>query len=739
MINNIPITKSKHISFSKENFFIRNGENLVYSMIIALFIVFVCTLFDKNFFFYDDAHNEFLPFFKSIGKVWLKGEIPFIIKNTFIGQNQMVDIHRAIFLPQNILFSIISTKIHSFVVLSLIISFFNISLVSFFSLKIGEALNLDKRYKILVSFLFCINPVFLYFYLSSWWCGAPGVAWFVGTLASIFLLRKEFCIKNIVFNVVTTISLFCTGWTHSIISYIVVLFIFLIEYVLKKKYKEIIIFLIILFGVFLIIINFYSEYIISSNLLERNISFGNFDNFFAPSFNHLVMTFNPVYNNFIHRFQGYLPMYIPIGYSSIYILFLLCFCKNFFELFKDKNMKFILYLLLSSLILVQSPTRLGPLQFSFRFLPYYSEIMIIFSVYGLYKGKLEFNKKRVKVFVVVILISSILAFFSIQADFKKIFIANVIFIFVTLCYLYTVVKKKKILLKESLVYSAIMLILMLFVQNSINGILPFIGVKTEINKVNKFNNKGYILSLTNGEEPRNNIEDLFASEFLLYDLKSINGYSPTGNKKILESINTIFAQHIFTDEGIVTTIDNLSKKYNEVCYFDLMNIESIPIYRKNLSNDMKTKLESCRFFPREVQNKNVIYFIKSRENTIGNISYFSRGIKINKMLEDKNNKERYSIDSKSLGEIILSKVYWPGYRAYINNKKVKISNEKGLIKIKDIPNGLKNAELKIEYFPASWKITLWFGIAGIFEILITLIYLQYKQKKEKYNIEMKGK
>ena len=78
----------------------------------------------------------------------------------------------------------------------------------------------------------------------------------------------------------------------------------------------------------------------------------------------------------------------------------------------------------------------------------------------------------------------------------------------------------------------------------------------------------------------------------------------------------------------------------------------------------------------------------------------------------------------------MSKVYWPGYRAYINNKKVKISNEKGLIKIKDIPNGLKNAELKIEYFPASWKITLWFGIAGIFEILITLIYLQYKQKKK---------
>lgn len=57
----------------------------------------------------------------------------------------------------------------------------------------------------------------------------------------------------------------------------------------------------------------------------------------------------------------------------------------------------------------------------------------------------------------------------------------------------------------------------------------------------------------------------------------------------------------------------------------------------------------------------------------------SNGIKINKIIELKSNKEKYLISSIDSGTIILSKVYWKGYQAYINRKKLDIINENGII------------------------------------------------------------
>ena len=60
----------------------------------------------------------------------VKKEIPFIVQNTFLGQNQMIDIDRDVFLPQNILMSILSVKIHSLITITKIFVFINIILIN---------------------------------------------------------------------------------------------------------------------------------------------------------------------------------------------------------------------------------------------------------------------------------------------------------------------------------------------------------------------------------------------------------------------------------------------------------------------------------------------------------------------------------------------------------------------------------------------------------------------------------
>lgn len=732
MKNETIIIETESKDYSKQSFWKRNGINLIYSVTIALIIIFICTLFDKSFFFYDDAQISYLPYLRSVGRIWLKREIPFIIKNTFIGQNMMIDIDRGLFLPQNIIMSMLSVKISSLLTISKLIAFINLTLMSFFAQKIAEAL--DIKNKIVMAFLFSINPVLLYFYLASWWNSAAGQVWFVAALASIFLLRKSFKIRYLIFNIFSVLCVLASGWPHSAISYMFVMSVYLIELFYNKEYKKIKILILISLGIILIGFNIYSEYIISSKIITRPNGFGNFENFLSPTFNQIFMTFTPVYYNFMNGFGGYKIIYIPIAYSSIYILYLICFSKKFSKLIKNKNLKYLLIMTLIFFVLSQSPSQFIQTRYPFRFLPYLSEFLIILGIYGISISKLEFSNVRIRVFISVILVSILLSFFSLEEKFIKILVLNLLFLLLTVVHLYVIIKKRKLNNYFSILYSVLMLFFMLSVQKSTDGILSFPITKEEINTENNFNKNEYLLALTNGSFERKNIEDLFSGQFLIYNIKAINGYSPVGNKDIVELLGFVkpSPHHIFNQES---TVNALSNKYNNVCYFDLLNIGSIVIFKNQLNDDMKNKIQGCGYLTRNVRNPNAIYFVKDKSNTVGNVSYLSEGIEANKMLEDKANKEKYLISSTQNGYIIMSKVYWRGYRAYINGKKVNISDEKGLIKLDNIPKGLDKATLEIKYFPASWKYTLWLIPLGIIIILIGLRKSKNLLIEEGENIE----
>ena len=196
-----------------------------------------------------------------------------------------------------------------------------------------------------------------------------------------------------------------------------------------------------------------------------------------------------------------------------------------------------------------------------------------------------------------------------------------------------------------------------------------------------------------------------------------------GHKKIQKKIDIISAHGWINPEN---TINKLAEKYNNVCYFDLFNITSIPIWYSQLTSDMKNKLESCGFSEQKIENPEGVYFIRNK-NIIGNISYTSDEIKVDKVLKEKNNKEVYRITSKQSGEIILSKPYWRGYTAKINGKKVIITDEAGLLKL-EIPGNINNGILELTYFPRSWRFTLWLALVGIIGIILMLIDLKNRDK-----------
>lgn len=726
------IKKQFKLKESIRESFKRNGMNFLISILISLIIIIICSYFKKDFFFWDDAQNEILPFYKAMGKIWLKGEIPFIINDTFIGQNQMIDMQRGPFLPQTILMSILATKM-TFVKSARVVGFINIVIITFFAQKIIEALSIDKKYKIIIALLFTINPIFLYISLSSWWNSAAAQGWFVAALSSILLLRKKFEIKYLILNIVSVLSIFASGFPQTVILYIFVALVYLIEMFCSKEYHKIIIFVLISIGILFIAINIYSEYMLSSNMLERYSAIDNNGNFLKPMFNQIVMTFTPVYYSFMHRYGGFLFTGISIGYSSLYILIFICFAKNFKEIFKYKNTKFLITLLVIFFIFTQTPEQLGPTRHPFRYLSYFSEVLVIFSIYGLSKSELIFSKMRIKIFFLILVVSSILAVFNVESNYKQIVVLNILFLVFTLIYICYIIKYNKLQTKLSVVYYIFMLLLMLFMENSPLFFLSHQKLKTSIGKEN-INNSGYLLSLANlgGADDKNKeVEDLYAAQFLLYGVKAVNGYSPVGHKSLSELIVKIDSVYRTLDP--LKTVINLSQKYDNKCYFDLLNINFVTILKDNINEnpEISTSLKNCGYIEKNSKLDYVTNYTKDLNN-IGNISYSSPGINVKKVLENKSNEEKYLISSTKSGNIIMSKVYWPGYSAYINNKKINVSDEKGLIKLDGIPKDLNNAILELRYFPKSWRITLWLALIGIIEIILTLIYLRKSNKKDIY-------
>lgn len=694
--------------------------DLGYSVLIALFLVGVGTAIETSFFFIDDAQNEFLPFMREIGRIWLNGEIPFILENTFFGSNTLIDLHRAIFLPQNIVLSILSTEISSLTLISNISAIINISIIAFSAIKISKALDFTEGQAIIVALLFSISPIFFYFYLESWWNGAIGQAWFVASLASVLYLRKNFSTFNLLMNGISVFSILVSGWPHSAVAYAILAALFCGELLWSKKYRQLMLFIFFSVGLIFIIFPFYSEYLSSSDLIGRESHTNNNGNFLSTTLNQLIFTFSPVYYHFMHKFQGYTITHIPMGYSSIYILLALCFV-NIKEAFRNKNIIFVSVLALLFFILNQTPTHLGPLRWVFRFTPYFTEVLIILGV-ALLSQNLIISKARIYTFICIVILSSILSIFSQENRFGFIAIIQIIFILSTMGYLGVFLIQSKIKLLPALVYTLICFALMLTVKPNILGYVSMPWLKNNISFENNYS-KGYLLSLTNGRQPKDHVEDLNGAQFLAFGLKAINGASPVGNNLVSNVLSVRSSQAYFDAEK---TINNLAERFENVCKFELFNIDTVVINRVNLNDKIKQNLFNCNFEYKPVRNQNVDFFIKPNFINRASVAYLSPSILDFSILEDKYIKEKYKVSSNDEGIMILSRVFWHGYKATLNGHPLDLSPQDGMLKVK-IPANVKNGVIEITYFPSSWTYSLWIALLGIIFFFVTLFFTR-KQK-----------
>lgn len=757
----------------------------LFSIIYSIIVVLICCIFYKNFFSQDDAAFEMLGFFRQIGRIWIQGELPLIVDSMYLGGNEVIDLTRGIFLPQNILISIITTQFNFIQLAGNILAFINLLLVSLSALSIAKSLKLGKPYSYAFASIVVIQPVFLYFYLGEWWNAGNGQAWAMVSIATFLLLVKDYSRKNILLNFISVIFLLSAGWPHGLIGYV---FFVLVTLVYEfNKIKNLKTFLgvcapTVLAFIFTTLI--YSEIIYSNDLINRiHGYYSRYRNYTLP-WSTILLGFNPTSYESMNC-SGLKLVKLSLGFSTCFlpVIFFYRDIKSLLQ--KDARLKWILTLILVFFILTQMPSQFGPLRWPFRFIPFLSLFICMFvfyvlknaptinprgivvnkkvsivihtfvvlfllfiidyigldllwpiaaflilfyiidkNIFNLTKSVLaKFNKK----FCILIVCCGFLSFFNIIGVHPYFYILQIVSLWLVLLTPYIVEQKNSILFISVNIFILVIMLMGMPLLGGTFGYDTNLSYQSNhIQRSQKVNLQGFVLSLTKNflvpEVKR--LSELSSSQFGLYDIKSINGYTPVGNKK-MEVVLPVY-QKVHGSFGVSTTLNNILKKADNLddCQAIIMRISTI-IVKLSDYGEFKEQFKQCGYTLVDVADKRKNLYVslpltktKGWEN---NIPYAFPAIDGLEVVEHKNNSDLVNIPAHNEKiTLIFPRLWWKGYSAEINGLPLSVTPDgSGMLVSVEVPPSAHGV-LRLSYFPVTWRY-LWFlpllALAGLMVLL----------------------
>ncbi|MCO6504407.1 MAG: hypothetical protein J6568_03195 [Snodgrassella sp.] len=768
---------------------ISSSQAILFSVLSALTIVVICCLFHNNFFCVDDSEYEMLGFLRQIGHIWINGSIPFIVDSMYLGGNEMIDLGKGIFLPQNILVSLIASKFNYIQLPGIILAFINLVLVCLSALSIAKTFKLRNSYAYAFASLATIQPIFLYYYLGAWWNAGNGQAWAMVSIATFLLLKSNYNVKNIIINFVSVVFLMSAGWPHGIIGYAAfVLVTQFFELTYQRNWKKNIFLIVPSLLAFIFSLPIYSEYIYSHDLINRISGFYSDQRRLTPSWSSIVLGFFPASYDFMNT-SGYKMIYFPIGFSTLFIPLALCYRKINLLWQKDANLKWLVMLIFGFFMLTQMPGQFGPLRWPFRFLPFICLFISLTVFYILenaptiiMKGVVLSRTAYISLYIFLagllfliplymgfdifgLTLILLLLLFLIERelfDLKKSVLANFnknyfIIIICTFClvsfnslgthpiYLLLQIFSVLLLLICPVVINRksqfglsllnfVTLVIMLNGMPTIGGLYGYeIKLSDSIQRPNNINLQGYVLSL-----PMNlilteskQLSDAFSAQFGIYDIKSVNGYSPVGNKR-LEAILPVHksAHGVFSSNETLKNI--LSKGDNfDVCQAILMRISTV-IVNKVDYDKFKDNFSRCGYTQVQVadyrQNLYVSLPLSQTNGWENNLPSAFPAIKGIDVVSHKNNVDLINIPAHNEAlTLIFPRLWWYGYTAKINGQSLPVTSDKsGLLVQVNVPPSATGI-LKLSYFPVTWRY-VWFlpllALAGL-----GVLVFRYRVKK----------
>lgn len=770
-------------------------QALLFSTLYAIVVIIICCLYQNDFFSIDDAQYEMLGFLRQIGLIWRQGKIPFIVDSMYLGGNEMIDLGRGIFLPQNILLSLIVSEFNYIQLPGRIFAFINIVLVSLSALSIAKTFKLHNCNAYAFASLAVIQPVFLYQYLGAWWNAAHGQAWAMVSIATFLLLKNNFSKTNIVVNFISVIFLLSAGWPHGVIGYVSFVGVNLIFQFRQSNNLKLVFYLALpTLLAFIFAVPIYSEYIFSHNLINRSNKIGSLSGGFIPSWSTIILGFFPTFYDYM-GYGFYRLMLFPLGFSTLFVPLVFCYYNIKILWQKDNNLKCFLMLISVFFVLSQMPTEFGPLRWPFRFLPFLSLFVCLTVFYVLQfapvinKNELILNRKIYNCLYIILsgffliipfyfgfdIFAQVLCFLlilflierdlfnlnkSIFANFDNKYFYFIMFVSIfaflnswnrhpiyVLLHIFSIllllVSPKIVGRKKTLGMTTLSLLILFIMLNGLPSMgdyyLPATDLPEQIKLPKNVNLEGYVLSLSNNIKfgaqnfrATKQLNDIVSAQFGFYKIKSINGYSPVGHKKLEQILHTNSNAHgILSPQAalkdILQTTDNFP-----VCQAILMQISTIIVKEADYTA-FSSQFKRCGYT--EVQSagsRKDLYVSLPLDRTKGwnnNSPFVFPDLGGVNVISHDNNTDLVKIpDHKDIITLIFPRLWWYGYSANINEYSLPVvADDSGSLVQVSVPPHLHGV-LKLNYFPVTWRYLWFLPIFALFN-LVTLIFLNRKRNK----------
>lgn len=697
---------------------------VIFSIIYSIIVISICFAFNRNFFETDDAVNEMIGFYKQYGKIWSEGHIPFIVDSMFVGGNGMIDLGKGIFLPQTIIASL-ATHYFNISITGKLLALINLSLVTLSGIYLAKSFNIRTFYCYLFATFITIQPIFLYQYSAGWWNAANGQAWATVCITLFMLFRNQQSVKYALLNFLSIVFLLSAGWPHGVIGYGFFVFaVLLFDFVKNKSVKQAIILISPIVFAIIFTIPVYSEYVISHELISRPNGFNNFGNFLSPSWSTIIMGFSPSYYDYIHYFGGYRIMFLSIGFSTIFFPYIFFYRDIFSFIKKDSIVKLILLIVGCYFLLSQIPSQFGPLRWPFRFLPFLTLAISLLTFHIIDKAE---ERNKYKAFLCLLLVTFILSISVSSGEPSKYIIIQLTSSLLLLVFAFLL---KNLNAHKILFLSApLSLIIMLSGLTTLGGnyvLLDILPKKIIIPEHN--NTSGFMLSFT-GHPEKETINDLVSAQFGAYDIKSINGYSPVGNKAIEALLPHPSAHAIFQINPSLDNILKLDQTFNQ-CLAVLMKISTINIAENDVAA-YKERLVNCGYSDIMTTSHNDVDFMIPKEKSVDwdklppIVSDSNVAVK---SLAHTNNTDLVELGARNQAvALVFPRVWWHGYTAKFNGMPLPVTTDDSKILVRvDVPAG-QEGRLELAYFPSTWT-KLW-GLPLISILLMSGLILFLTKRK----------
>ena len=700
--------------------------------LVAVVIVLVCLSAFDDFFFVDDAQNEFLPFYREMGRLWLSGQLPILTTNSWLGGNILVDMVLSPFAPQTILASVVAASAASNAAAILTFTFFNLALVVASGWWLGRSFGLESRWGVLLGFLLATQPMFLYVLSATWWNSAGAYAWFVFAFAALLHLRREPGRWAFAASTLGACALLASASAQFHLAYGVTVVIVVVADFLERRDagRSIRLLLAPACAVFIAAVPLMSEYVSVADLLVRVSGFHNRQDVLRPHWGMLVNTFNPYYGSYMAWWQGLTYMPVSLGYSTVLVFFALAYFR--WRPPATVEQRVLAAFAVLALVLCLFPAQFGPLRVPSRFLPLLALSASVYSVQRMALGRVRIDCRRAMLGLGFAMLVAVSAMFSAEGDLRaappalRLQLALALIGGGVLSIAYLARRpaapagwfRWAATISFAAWFSGVMVTPTLTHVNFPHTDLP------DADGIAATGRPGYMVSLCGAVHivQARDMTDLASARFLLYGQRAINGYSPVGHRGFARHFPYGSPHGLFQGPAVLAGMSGSAQGLPGVSVHHVFQLSDIVACEKDVTAPVLAKMEAAGLkVVRKLEQDRVLIQPVQPLGASGSLLRTDGAQGVEPARPSRMTSERFSVPaSEAPRSLYFSRLYWPGYSATLGGEPLRLSRYlSALIKV-DVPAG-RSGELELRYEPTTWRWTRWSLLFGILLAAATLL------------------